>query len=297
MTAFTDQAADLRRMMARHESCALTEAPVRAATTAAQVIAIASGKGGVGKTTIAVNLAMHWSQQGRRVVLIDADLGTANIDIAMNIHPTHDLSHVIRGERRLDDVALHVNDHLSVIAGASGISGVADLQSLERQTILDSFARLERGNDVILLDCGAGISQNVLAFAQSAHRLLLVTTPEPTAVADAYALVKVLSRTPVTPPIGVVVNVASHSAEARTVSDRFSSVSARFLSTAVDDYGHILRDENVPLSIRQRRPLVIAHPRSTAARGVAVLAQRLLSGVDDSPAAPGFFRRLFGHFY
>ncbi|HPF37249.1 MAG TPA: MinD/ParA family protein [Phycisphaerae bacterium] len=295
MTALpTDQATDLRRMMASHEA---SLQPVARPRRAAQVIAIASGKGGVGKTSVAVNLALTLAGRGRRVILIDADLGTANIDVAMNVSTTHDLSHVIRGERSLDDVAVRVDDNLSVIAGASGIAGVADLSEFERLRLLDALGRMERESDVILLDCGAGISQNVLAFAQTAHRLLLVTTPEPTAVADVYALVKVLSRTPITPSIGLVVNCAASASEGRAVSQRVASVAARFLSVAVDDYGQILRDENVPISIRRRRPLVSLSPRSTAARGVAMLADRILSGDDDAPPAPGFFRKLFGHFY
>lgn len=295
MTALpTDQATDLRRMMANHEA---TAQPAARRSRAAQVVAIASGKGGVGKTSIAVNLAMTLAGRGRRVVLIDADLGTANIDVAMNVHASHDLSHVIRGERTLDEIAVTIDYHLSVIAGASGIAGVADLGAFERQRLLDALGRLERETDVILLDCGAGISQNVLAFAQTAHRLLLVTTPEPTAVADVYALVKVLSRTPITPQIGLVVNCAASMREGRAIGERVSSVAARFLGVAVDDFGQILRDENVPISIRKRRPLVSFAPRSTAARGVAMLADRILSGDDDDAATPGFFRKLFGHFY
>ncbi|MCB9851803.1 MAG: MinD/ParA family protein [Phycisphaerales bacterium] len=295
MTALpTDQATDLRRMMANHEAAVL---PIAKATRTAKVIAVASGKGGVGKTSIAVNLAITLSKRGRRVVLIDADLGTANIDVAMNIHSAHDLSHVIRGERSLDDVAVRVDENLSVIAGASGIAGVADLGAFERQRLLEALGRMERESDVILLDCGAGISQNVLAFAQTAHRLLLVTTPEPTAVADVYALVKVLSRTPITPPIGLVVNCADSAREGRMVSDRVASVAARFLSVAIDDFGQILRDENMPLSIRRRSPLVSLVPRSTAARGVAILADRILSGDNGANPTPGFFRKLFGHFY
>lgn len=295
MTALpTDQATDLRRMMANHEAAV---SPAARKSRVAQVIAIASGKGGVGKTSIAVNLALTLSKRGQRVVLIDADLGTANIDVAMNIHSAHDLSHVIRGERSLDDVAVRVDENLSVIAGASGISGVADLGAFERQRLLDALGRMECDTDVILLDCGAGISQNVLAFAQTAHRLLLVTTPEPTAVADVYALVKVLSRTPITPPIGLVVNCADSAQEGRIVSERVASVAARFLSVAIDDFGQILRDENVPLSIRRRMPLVSLVPRSTAARGVAILADRILSGDNGVLSAPGFFRKLFGHFY
>lgn len=295
MTALpTDQATDLRRLMADHETAAQPSVPK---ARAAQVIAIASGKGGVGKTSIAVNLAVTLARRGQRVVLIDADLGTANIDVAMNVHSTHDLSHVIRGERSLEDVAVPVDKNLSVIAGASGISGVADLGAFERQRLLESLGRMEREADVILLDCGAGISQNVLAFAQTAHRLLLVTTPEPTAVADVYALVKVLSRTPVTPPIGLVVNCATSIREGRSISERVSSVAARFLSVAIDDFGQILRDENVPISIRKRCPVVSLVPRCSAARSVAILAERILSGDDGALPAPGFFRKLFGHFY
>lgn len=294
MTALpTDQATDLRRMMANHEAAP----PVARRARAAQVVAVASGKGGVGKTSIAVNLAVTLAQRGRRVVLIDADLGTANIDVAMNMHASHDLSHVIRGERTLEEIAVGVNENLSVIAGASGIAGVADLGAFERQRLLEALGRMERETDVILLDCGAGISQNVLAFAQTAHRLLLVTTPEPTAVADVYALVKVLSRTPVTPPIGLVVNCVASVREGQAIAERISSVAARFLSVAVDDFGQILRDDNVPLSIRRRRPVVSLAPRSSASRSVSMLADRILSGDGEPVPAPGFFRKLFGHFY
>jgi flagellar biosynthesis protein FlhG len=124
-----------------------------------------------------------------------------------------------------------------------------------------------------------------------------VTTPEPTAVADVYALVKVLSRTPVTPPMGLVVNCTASVREGRSVSDRVSSVAAKFLGVAIDDFGQILRDENVPVSIRRRCPVVSLVPRCSTARGVAILADRILSGDDGAVPTPGFFRKLFGHFY
>ncbi len=150
-----------------------------------------------------------------------------------------------------------------------------------RLSIIDSDDLAGLGEDALL----AGVE------------ITVVTTPEPTAVADVYALVKVLSRTPVTPPIGLVVNCADSMREARSISQRVSSVAARFLSVAIDDFGQILRDENVPAAIRRRRPVVDVAPRCSAARSVAILADRILSGDEGPLPTPGFFRKLFGHFY
>lgn len=300
MSAFpVDQAARLRDLMSGHaapaEQSGAREAGPR--LRCARIIAIASGKGGVGKTNIAVNLSIALSRNGHCVVLVDADLGTANADVVLNVQPRFDLSHVIRGERTIDEIAVTLDCGPRLIRGASGLSAVADLGPDERQRLVEQLALLERRCDFIILDCGAGISQNVLAFAQAADELLVVTTPEPTAMTDAYALIKVLTRTPVRPAMSLVINQVGGIREAEMVAERVAGVAARFLGVCIDVAGHILRDEHVCQSVRLRRPVVVSHPRSAAATCLAALAERVGSQRGQTQGRPGFFRRLVGFFY
>ncbi len=306
-----DQASDLRRLMATRETSQRPTAlaqpvaqspprPVqqnRRGRSTAHVIAIASGKGGVGKTHLAVNLAILLSQAGKRVVLVDADLGTANVDVMMNVQPRHDLSHVLRRQRTVDEVAVRINRRLRLIAGASGLAAVADLSPFDRHALVDQFARLESQSDVILLDCGAGISQNVLAFAQCADELLAVTTPEPTALTDVYALIKVLSRTERTPLMGLVVSQVETEREGRLVAERIVSVASRFLGGDLAQAGQVLRDPHVSLAIRQRAPLVVRYPNCPAVSGLSTLARRIARRHARTTTKTGFFQRAISLFY
>lgn len=266
-------------------------------TGRARVVAIASGKGGVGKTVVATNLAIALSQRGRRIVLVDADLGTANVDVIFNVESKFDISHVIRGECMVDDVAICVRPGLHIVVGASGLASAADLSACDRLSLVDDLSSLEYGADLLLLDCGAGISQNVLAFARAADELLVVTTPEPTALTDAYALIKVVSRSPCPPEIGTVVNQARTEREAAVVNERIASVAARFLGVSVRCAGHVLRDEHVPLAVRQRAPVVVRYPRCPAAGCISTLASRIDRAASKPASNGGFFRRVVDLFY
>ena len=263
----------------------------------ARVIAIASGKGGVGKTNIAVNLALCLARQGRKVVLIDADMGTANVDVIMNVHSPYDLSHVIRRERTLNEAAVRIEPGLHLVVGASGLAGIADLTTMQRQSLIDQLMRLETHSDIILLDCGAGISQNVLAFSRAADELLIVTTPEPTALTDAYALVKVLSLSSRPPPMGLIVNQVSTEREGLVISERISGVASRFLNIALSRSGQILHDPCVPRAVCQRIPFIIRYPRCPAASCITMLAERVGSSAVAMAGRSGFFQRLSRLFY
>src|SRR6185437_5035421 len=164
------------------------------ATRRASVIAITSGKGGIGKTNISVNLAIRFAAAGKSVVLLDADLGLANADVIFNIDLPANLSHVIARRKDLSDVLVKAPGGFSLVGGASGLARMADLPDADRQRIVQAMAMLEERADVILIDTGAGISPNVLAFTRAADHVRIVTTPEPTAITDAYAVIKVLSR-------------------------------------------------------------------------------------------------------
>jgi flagellar biosynthesis protein FlhG len=289
-----DQAAELRMLMdARPAPSVPRSAPARSA----RVLAIASGKGGVGKTNIAVNLSICLARRGMRVALVDADLGMANADVMMNVQSPFDLSHVVRGERSIDDVAVSVERGLRLIAGASGLASVADLNPFDRHELIRELGRLEDQSDLVTLDCGAGISQNVLAFAHSADELLIVTTPEPPALTDAYALIKVLSRAPGPPPMGLIVNQAATAREGRQVAQRVASVAARFLGVALTTAGLVVQDRHVPLAVRQRIPFIVKYPDCPASTCLATLAERVDRTVSEGTGRPGFFGRVARFFY
>lgn len=291
-----DQASELRELV---RARALPEAAARtaqAAPRAARVVAIASGKGGVGKTNIAVSLSIRLAERGAKVTLIDADLGTANVDVVMNVRSRFDLSHVIHGERSVRDVAHEVSENLSLVIGASGLADIADLGAFERTRLLEELAIVERESDFVLFDCGAGISQNVLVFAHSADELLVVTTPEPAAMTDAYALIKAMSRAPEPPPMRLLVNQAASPAEGVRIGDRVSNVAAKFLGVALGPSGTILYDKCVREAVRQRLPFISKYPRCAAASGISVLAERMLRERAILKPRPGFFRRMFRFF-
>jgi flagellar biosynthesis protein FlhG len=295
MTMVIDQATQLRSLMREQRKGASSderEVPAATAPQRASVIAITSGKGGVGKTNIAVNLAITLSSAGKNVVLLDADLGLANADVICNIDLPANLSHVIARRKDLDEVIVQAPGGFSLIGGASGLARMADLTDADRQRIVNALAGLEQRADVILIDTGAGISPNVLAFTRAADHVLVVTTPEPTAITDAYAVIKVITRDNADRRISLLVNQTRNANEARVVHERIAKVARQFLTVSVFDAGHIPSDEQVSVAVRKRMPFVLAAPRSPASLAMATLATRLEQGVAQSKYEGGFFTRM-----
>jgi flagellar biosynthesis protein FlhG len=304
MTMVIDQATQLRSLMREQKrvtqiSSAQEEELV--ATRRASVIAITSGKGGVGKTNISVNLAIRLAEAGKSVVLLDADLGLANADVICNIDLPANLSHVIARRKDLGDVLVSAPGGFSLIGGASGLARMADLTDADRQRIVQAMAELEAQADVILIDTGAGISPNVLAFTRAADHVLVVTTPEPTAITDAYAVVKVISRADKARPyaqendrrLSLLVNQARNENEARIVHDRIAKVARQFLGVSVFDAGYIPADDQVSAAVRKRSPFVLSAPKCAASHAIAQLAIRLEQGVASASGEEGgFFHRM-----
>ena len=284
-----DQATLLRSLAAGRGTAAAAAAAARPRAT---TIAITSGKGGVGKSNVAVNLAIRFAKSGRDVVLLDADLGLANADVLCNVTLPANLSHVIARKRELCDVLVPAPGGFRLVGGASGLARMADLPDAERARLVDVLAELERQADIILIDTGAGISPNVLGFTRAADHVLVVTTPEPTAITDAYAVIKVVSRDPGQRRISLLVNQARTPAEGRLVHDRIARVAKQFLAATVYDAGHVLRDEAVPTAVRQRVPFVLAQPACPAGQGITQLAMRLESGIAPDRQPGGFFNRM-----
>jgi flagellar biosynthesis protein FlhG len=281
--AIVDQAANLRTLAGRNAS--------------ASVIAVTSGKGGVGKSNIAVNLAIRFAAAGKDVVLLDADLGLANADVLCNIDLPYNLWHVITRNKDLTDVLVRAPGGFRLIGGASGLARMADLSSADRQRLVMALGELEQQVDVILIDTGAGISPNVLSFTRAADHVLVVTTPEPTAITDAYAVIKVISREPGQRRISLLVNQARSAGEAEAVYDRIAKVARQFLGVSVLAAGHVVLDEQVAAAVRRRIPFVIGAPRCPAAACVSQLAVRLERGVVPSCEPAGFFNRMSRWFH
>jgi len=262
-------------------------APVR-------VIAVASGKGGVGKTTLTANLAVTLARRGTRVWVLDADLGLANLDLVYGIHPQHTLESVLRGERRLAEIVTDGPAGVRVVPAARGVAELTMLTAAQQLAILDEVDALEGELDVLLIDVAPGISSNVLYFAAAASETLVVTTPEPTAIADAYGLVKVLATRWDRREFPVLVNMAETAADAEAAFARLARVTAQFLPVRLDYVGWVPFDDAVPRAVRAQAPIVLTAPGSPASRAIATLADRLQSA--PPPQASGglqfFFRRL-----
>src|SRR4051794_7891353 len=270
MTVLFDQATQLRTMVERSLPApnSAPDAAPGAERAGANVIAVTSGKGGVGKSNIAVNLAIQFAAAGRDVVLLDADLGLANADVLCNINLTSNLSHVIARKKELRDVLVPAPGGFRLIGGASGLARMADLTDFDRQRLVDALAELERQTDIILIDTGAGISPNVLSFTRCADHVLIVTTPEPTAITDAYAVIKVISKDNAGRRVSLLVNQVLSPAEGWIVFERIAAVAKQFLNVVVLDAGFVPADDQVPLAVRRRQPFVLASPRCPAAQSV-----------------------------
>lgn len=243
----------------------------------ARAIAVSSGKGGVGKTNLAVNLAIAFAARGQRVVLLDADLGLANADVLCGITPRATLEDVVSSERTLEEVMVLAPGGFRLVPGASGVSRIADMGQMQRRNVLDQLLELERSTDVLIVDTGAGIGANSMAFAAAAHSILIACTPEPTSIADAYGAIKTLVARGCRDGLHLVVNMAMSDDEARAVHARIDRVARAFLSTPIKYAGAIPLDPAVPAAVRRRTPVSVASPDAPASKAVRQLA-RLLAG-------------------
>ena len=302
-----DQASQLRDLVRRREAIGapkpaaaarpatpIPDAPGAPAMPAmgprARVIAITSGKGGVGKSNLAVNLAARFARAGKRTLLLDADMGLANADVLCGMNLRLNLAHVIARRSSLDDIIALAPGGFGLIGGASGLAKMADLPEEEHRRLLGALAQLERTSDLILIDTGAGISRNVLSFTAAADHVMVVTTPEPTAIADAYAMIKVISRQQQRQgprPISLVVNQVKSAAEARAVYERMAKVAQQFLGLTLGDAGFMPADPAVSAAVRNRTPFILASPKCPASVCVTRLAMRLEAGLAPAPLAPG----------
>jgi flagellar biosynthesis protein FlhG len=263
----------------------------------AVVLAITSGKGGVGKTNIAANLSVCMAAENQRVILMDADLGLGNLDVLMNIQSRYNLSHVVSGNHTLAEITQVGPNGVEVLCGGSGIETLANLGQFQRQRLLEEMQGLENRSDVILIDTGAGIHSTVISFCLAADHTLVVTTPEPTAITDAYAMIKVLAAKNYTGRISLLVNMAQSLMEGKKVYRQIADVASRFLNVGVYEAGVLCRDENLVQAVRRRELVVQAFPKANISRAFRAISNRLTKRVNIRTSGEGFFRKVANWFF
>ncbi len=294
----SDQAARLRELLKGQVppgNAGYVQVPNPAtAARKARILVVTSGKGGVGKTNLTVNLALALSRRQRRVVLFDADMGMANVDVILNVSPPYSIADVIAGRKSLGEVVFQVDDTMWVVPGGSGIAQLASLDPAVLAQTVTKLAELETQADLILVDTGAGISQNVLGFVLAAPEVIVVTTPEPTAIVDAYGIIKTLDGRNREARVSLVVNMVESESEARSVFAKVSGIIERFLTIRVNLLGWVEKDGNVGRSVLQQQPFLRAYPYSVASKRVNMLAGSILAQeAGPVPQQPeGFFARM-----
>jgi flagellar biosynthesis protein FlhG len=290
-----DQAQKLREIM-QTKTQAASSAAASVSQKRTRVITVTSGKGGVGKTNLSVNLALAYAQQGKRVIVLDADLGLANVNIMLNMIPKYNLYHVIRKQKTMKEIILDTEYGIQIVAGASGFSKIANLSEDERQSFISELYSLA-GADIIIIDTSAGVSSNVLSFVAAADDAIIITTPEPTAITDAYGIIKIIATEVENLNIGLklVVNRVKSVVEGKKVAERIINISGQFLNLKVEYLGCIYEDPTVPLSVIRQKPFLLMDPKSKASISVQHLVSRIeKTDFSDDKGIGRFIRKLFG---
>jgi flagellar biosynthesis protein FlhG len=262
----------------------------------ARLIAVTSGKGGVGKTSITVNLAIQLCRSGYRVVIIDGDLGLANVEVIMGIVPKYSMYDLINSKLDLSDVLIEGPAGIKFISGGTGIVELANLDKQEFDRILCTMSALDNYADFILIDTGAGISSGVTGFVLAAREVILVTSPEPTSITDAYAVLKVISQNNANCSVRLILNMVEGPREAEDVLGRLNTAAERFLGTGIKSLGYLVRDPAVGKAIKMQTPFMVAFPKCAAARDMARIAERILDNTDyhvEAGGVKGFLTRIY----
>ena len=293
----TDQATRLRQMVGSESAAAAS--PVTPAQAEAwahvRVVAITSGKGGVGKTNLAVNLAIALQKRGHRVLVIDADLGMANVDILLGAASRKHLLDLLRPEVTRDDVIVRTPHDIQYISGGSGIEKALEYDHAEKLLLQQKLADCATRADLILVDTGAGLGRNVMDFILAADEVLLVTTPEPTSLTDAYAVMKAYSIYAAQKNLRLIINRVYEAKESREVAQKLQRAAEKFLHMPVDCLGYVFEDTAVTKAVRKQTPLLKAEPTAAAARCIDALAQSLITGgeMNVKRGWKGFLQQIF----
>ena len=274
-----DQAENLRRAIARLSALRVSKP--------ARVITVTSGKGGVGKTSVSVNLALALSAMGYRPLLLDADVGLANIEVLFGIFPKFSLLDAIHNEKTIRQIITDCPGGVKLISGGSGVEVFARLSETQMTPIVAELAELDDEFDVIIIDTGAGISETVLGMAAAADEAIIVTTPDPTSVTDAYALIKAIVTRDREKTVRTIINKAESEYEAAEIMAKLAQVSIKFLDLKLQKLGYILNDPLIVRSVKQQQPFVLSAPHSQASKTIGAIAARLMENTAYMPPERG----------
>ena len=252
-----------------------------------KILAVTSGKGGVGKTNVVANLSVSLSEMGKKVVVLDADFGLANIDVLLGLTPRYHLGHVLFGNKSLTEIMVQGPKGIQIIPASSGLQRMSELTLAQRNHLVESFANLDSNTDYFIIDTAAGISRNVIHFLLSAQEVIVVSAPEPTAIVDAYAVIKIIVAEDHDKPIQVLINSVEQSENAHEVFCQINSVVKRFLNREIGYLGHIDRDSHVPQAVRSQMVVTHRFPNAPASRCFRELARRIANREGVAQGADG----------
>ncbi len=276
-----DQASRLRQLMSGSQGVGSN----------ARVIAVTSGKGGVGKTSFSVNLAIEMAKLGKKVVVFDADFGLANVEVMLGIRPRYNLLDVIKNNMSITDIITNGPSNIGFISGGSGVEELAKLDINSIRLLVSELSKLDNMYDVIIIDTGAGITDTVMEFVMMSPEVVLVVTPEPTSITDAYSLLKVLRNkdtfNPLYKTIGVVANRVENIKEGQEIYSKLNMVSSKYLNTKLRFLGTIAHDKNASMAIIEQKPLVMAYPNSLATKNIADITRSLCNEAERTEERSG----------
>jgi len=250
-----------------------------------RVITVTSGKGGVGKTNVTVNLGVSLSRLGYRVIIIDVDFGLANIDLVFGITPNYTLADVINNNKNIQEVLTDGPAGLKFISGGSGVEELVNLDSSKLEIFIKNVSLLDSLCDIILIDTGAGLSDSVMSFVMASDEVLVVATPEPTSITDAYALIKMLANRDNSKKVSILINRAENEKEAKEVLNKLCTVSKRFLGLEVRQLGYVQRDDAVIKAVKLQKPFTLSFPESKASSTITNVAKNIITSNQESDVA------------
>ncbi len=262
----------------------------------ARVIAVTSGKGGVGKTSISVNLALQLKEQGKKVVILDADFGLANVEIMLGIRPQYNLADLIYNNKSIEEIITEGPMGVGFISGGSGVQDLVNLDKDKLKKLIAKLVKLDSLYDVIIIDTGAGIADSVIEFVLSSPEVLLVVTPEPTSITDAYSLLKAVNRKKEfnreQKDIKVIANRVSGEEEGQEIYDKISIVVSKFLNIQLEYLGHIPMDKHLISAVVEQKPISIQYPNSESALRIKCICGKLLDKSFDETEKVGIAKVL-----
>jgi flagellar biosynthesis protein FlhG len=263
------------------------ESLLKAKDNGPKILAVTSGKGGVGKTNVVANLSVSLSELGKKVVVLDADFGLANLDVLLGLTPRFHLGHVLFGNKSLTEVMVQGPKGIRIIPASSGLQKMSELTLAQRNHLVESFTNLDSDTDYFIIDTAAGISRNVIHFLLSAQEVIVVSAPEPTAIVDAYAVIKIILAEDHDKKVQVLINSVEQADDAHEVFCQINSVVKRFLNREIEYLGHIERDAHVTQAVRSQMLVTHRFPSAPASRCFRELARRVAQQEGSGPSVDG----------